>query len=136
MIGGGWFCAIPNADVTRNEGEVSAGNASGIAVVDNNRAVPEEGGRPMCGGEIEVGITVYVNVSRISAESEGQKILRDLERVGRNVAMLAREVADLAICGIIRVARRILAANKWIEMCFGASAVPIRRHRLVVDVVF
>ena len=61
--------------------------------------------------------------------------LRCLEGVASDVAVLARQVTNLAIGRIFVVARGHFATDEGVQMGFGASAIAIRRNGLIVDVI-
>lgn len=64
-----------------------------------------------------------------------ENYLRGLEGTAGNIAMLAGKVTDLAICRILIVAWGVFTANVGVKMGFGAGAIAISRHGLVVNVI-
>lgn len=61
--------------------------------------------------------------------------LRSREALVGRLAVLAREIADLAGSGGRSITGRSLASQKWVDMSTSGSAVAVSRDGVVVDVV-
>lgn len=89
-----------------NQSEVGAADAGLVRVVDDEASVAEEGANATC--------------------CRGKLVIvRNLERIRRDLAMLATQVTNLAGLREVGVADRVFATEERIQMgeCFGAVAV-------------
>lgn len=117
----------------RNLSPVGAGNASLVRKVNNNGKVAKVVGAVRACGRVEVNVSTSMLVFHLCGYELMYSLLRPL--LCSDVAMLAAQITGLACLRLAGVADRNLATLVGVEVSASASAVAIRRDRLLVNVV-
>lgn len=113
--------------------EVCASNASLVGQVDDDGLVAEEGDVAGQGRKEIVGVS-GMQLAMLPVKAAGSNS-RSAQRRSVDLAVLAREISNLAIGLSAGVTRRRLAALVGVEMGASSRAVAILGHSFLVDVV-
>ena len=107
------------------EREVGAGEASLVRGVNDNAQVADEGLGVLLGGEEHVGVPneLFMSADCSSPMHYGKAVLLCGEARSSHVSMLARQISNLALVRLRRIALRHLSGAVRIQVRASRSAV-------------